>query len=86
MSDDGQLTEVESKVSKIATINSDSFLCITTTVESKSIKTSEFVLAWHMPEVKFGLEQRLLDVSEDTTLPEHVRKWVRFGYLEVHEY
>ncbi len=23
-----------------------------------------------------------LDVSEDTTLPEHVRKWGRFGYLE----
>jgi len=23
-----------------------------------------------------------LDVSEDTTLPDHVRKWGRFGYLE----
>ena len=23
-----------------------------------------------------------LDVSEDTTLPEHVREWGRFGYLE----
>jgi non-lysosomal glucosylceramidase len=27
-----------------------------------------------------------LDVSDDTTLPEHVRKWGRFGYLEGHEY
>ncbi len=23
-----------------------------------------------------------LDVSDDTTLPDHVRKWGRFGYLE----
>jgi non-lysosomal glucosylceramidase len=23
-----------------------------------------------------------VDVSDDTTLPEHVRKWGRFGYLE----
>ncbi len=34
-------------------------MCITTTVEPKSIKTSEFALAWHMPEVKFGLGQKL---------------------------
>jgi hypothetical protein len=34
-------------------------VCITTTVEPKSIKTSEFALAWHMPEVKFGLGQKL---------------------------
>lgn len=27
-----------------------------------------------------------LDVSDDTTLPDHVRKWGRFGYLEGHEY
>jgi len=27
-----------------------------------------------------------LDVSEDTTIPEHVRQWGRFGYLEGHEY
>ena len=27
-----------------------------------------------------------MDVSEDTTLPEHVRKYGRFGYLEGHEY
>jgi hypothetical protein len=68
LSDDGRLTEVESKVPKIGTINSASCVCITTTVEPKSIKTSEFALAWHMPEVYFGLKQKLYS------------KFVRFSF------
>ncbi len=40
------------------TLQTASCVCITTTVEPQSIKTSEFVLAWHMPEIKFGLGQR----------------------------
>ena len=59
LSDDGRLTEVESKVSKVATVSSASCVCITTTVEPQSMKTSEFALAWHMPEVKFGLGQKV---------------------------
>ncbi|CAF1053763.1 unnamed protein product [Adineta steineri] len=152
---DGQLTDAESHLSKISTVNTASCVSITTTVEPHSIKTSEFALAWNMPEVKFGLGQKLyskwytkwfdkstlngtvlclytmnnrlaweeaidkwqkpvlddtslpdwyksalfnesyfiadggsiwLDVSDDTTLPDHVRKWGRYGYLEGHEY
>ncbi|CAF3473761.1 unnamed protein product [Rotaria sp. Silwood1] len=155
LTDDGRLTEDESQNSSIATLSTASSVCITTTVEPKSIKSSEFALAWHMPEIKFGLGQKIyskwytkwfdkatlngtvlclhtmnnrlkwedaitkwqkpvlddaslpdwyksalfnesyfvadggsiwLDVSEDTTLPEHVRSWGRFGYLEGHEY
>ncbi|CAF0984068.1 unnamed protein product [Adineta steineri] len=151
--EDGRLTE--SKTARATTLQSASCVCITTTVEPKSIKASEFVLAWHMPEIKFGLGQKIyskwytrffdkatltgstlciytmknrikwedaiakwqqpilddtstpdwyksalfnetyfiadggtiwLDVSDDHTLPEHIRKWGRFGYLEGHEY
>ncbi|CAF4096168.1 unnamed protein product, partial [Rotaria magnacalcarata] len=153
--DDGRLIEMESPAARPATLNTASCVCITTSVEGKSIKPIEFALAWHMPEIKFGLRQQLyskwyttcfdkstlngtklclytldnrlkweeainkwqkpilddsllpdwyksalfnesyfvadsgsvwLDVSEDTTLSEHVRKWGRFGYLEGHEY
>jgi hypothetical protein len=56
--DDGRLTEVVPKVPKISTVHTASCVCITTTIEPKSIKTSEFALAWHMPEVKFGLGQK----------------------------
>ena len=59
LADDGRLTEIESKVSKVATENSASCVCITTTVEAKSVKTCEFALAWHMPEIKFGLGQKV---------------------------
>jgi hypothetical protein len=58
LAEDGQLTEVEPNIVKIGTLNTASCVCITTTVQPKSIKTSEFALAWHMPEIKFGLGQR----------------------------
>ncbi len=64
MTDDGRLTEVESETPRIATLNTASCVCITTTIEPKSIKTSEFALAWHMPEVKFGLKQKLYSKFE----------------------
>ena len=63
LSDDGRLTEVEPKVSKITTANSASCVCVTTTVQPQSIKTSEFALAWHMPEVKFGLGGKIYSKS-----------------------
>ena len=59
LTDDGRLTEFESKGSKVATANSASCVCVTTTVEPKSVKNCEFALAWHMPEIKFGLGQKL---------------------------
>jgi hypothetical protein len=58
LADDGLLTEPESRTNHTATLNTASCVCVTTTVEPNSIKTSEFVLAWHMPQVKFGLGQR----------------------------
>ncbi|CAF4727784.1 unnamed protein product [Rotaria sp. Silwood1] len=153
LTDDGRLTEPQN--TRSTAVHTASCVCITTTVEPNSIKTSEFVLAWHMPVINFGLGQRQyrrwytkffdietltgstlcvytmknrtqweediakwqqpilddqslpewyksalfnesyfiadggtiwLDVSEDTTLPDHVREWGRFGYLEGHEY
>ncbi|CAF2719013.1 unnamed protein product [Rotaria sp. Silwood2] len=153
LTDDGRLTE--SKTVRSTSVHTASCVCITTTVEPNSIKTSEFVLVWHMPIINFGLGQRQyrrwytkffdtetltgstlcihamknriqweeaiakwqqpilddeslpewyksalfnesyfiadggsmwLDVSEDMTLPKHVREWGRFGYLEGHEY
>ncbi|CAF2632217.1 unnamed protein product [Rotaria sp. Silwood2] len=155
LTDDGRLTEIESQSPRIATLNSASCVCITTTVEPKSIKVSEFALAWHMPKIKFGYGSKIytkwytkffdqetlngtvlclhtmnnrltweeainkwqqpvlddsllpdwyksalfnesyfiadggsiwLDVNDDTALPEHIRNWGRFGYLEGHEY
>jgi len=59
LAEDGQLTEIEPNIVKIGTLNTASCVCITTTVQPKSIKTSEFALAWHMPEIKFGLVQKL---------------------------
>lgn len=64
LTDDGQLTEVETKTTKITSLNSASCVCITTTVEPNSIKTSEFALTWHMPEIKFGLGQKLYSKFE----------------------
>jgi hypothetical protein len=58
------LTEAESKGARISGINTASCVCITTTVEPNSIKTSEFALAWNMPEVKFGLGQKLYSKFE----------------------
>ncbi|CAF1547381.1 unnamed protein product, partial [Adineta ricciae] len=154
-SDDGRLTEKDTKYPKIGVLNTASCVCITTTVEPHQMKTSEFALSWNMPEVKFGLGQKIyskwytkwfdkstlngsvlclhtlknrvkwedaiakwqqpvlddpslpdwyksalfnesyfiadggsiwLDVSDDVSLPDHVRKWGRYGYLEGHEY
>jgi hypothetical protein len=56
LTDDGRLTELET--ARPATLHTASCVCITTTVEPNSIKTSEFVLAWHMPLIKFGLGQK----------------------------
>ena len=58
MTDDGRLTDVESKIGKTATLNTASCVCISTTVQPKEIKTLEFALTWHMPEIKFGLGQK----------------------------
>lgn len=63
-SDDGRLTEIESKISKISTTSSASCVCITSTIEPNSSKTAEFALAWHMPEVKFGLGQKVYSKFE----------------------
>lgn len=74
LTDDGRLTgtalysrshrhlvrpTLESTSQSCNTIRSASCVCITTTVEPNSIKTSEFALAWHMPVVRFGLGQKL---------------------------
>jgi len=64
LTDDGRLTEVESTIPRIATLNTASCVCITTTIEPNSIKTSEFALAWHMPEVKFHHGQQLYSKFE----------------------
>jgi hypothetical protein len=64
LTDDGRLTEVESTIPRIATLNTASCVCITTTIEPNSIKTSEFALAWHMPEVKFYYEKELYSKFE----------------------
>ncbi|CAF0909888.1 unnamed protein product [Adineta ricciae] len=154
LTEDGRLTEPNTTI-RPAGLYSASCVCITSTIAPKSIKTSEFALAWHMPRIKFGLGQKSyskwytkffdkesltgstlciytmqhrtkweediakwqqpilddqslpdwyksaifnesyfiadggtvwLDVSDDHTLPEHIRKWGRFGYLEGHEY
>ncbi|CAF4494167.1 unnamed protein product [Rotaria socialis] len=150
---DGRLTEPAA--TSAANSHTASCVCITTTVEPNSIKTSEFALAWHMPLINFGLAAKTyrrwytkhfdqetltgstlcmytiknrtqweediakwqqpvlddpalpdwyksalfnesyfvadggtiwVDVSDDTTLSDHVRKWGRYGYLEGHEY
>lgn len=51
-------SKLESKTARPATSQTASCVCITTTVEPNSIKTSEFALTWHMPEIKFGLGQK----------------------------
>lgn len=50
---------MEPSTPKKGELNTASCVCITTTVEPNSIKTSEFALAWHMPEIKFGLGQKI---------------------------
>lgn len=59
LTDDGRLTEFESKGPKTPTANSASCVCVTTTVEARSVQNCEFALAWHMPQIKFGLGQKL---------------------------
>ncbi len=49
---------LEPKTARPATLRTASCVCVSTTVEPNSIKTSQFVLAWHMPVVKFGLGQK----------------------------
>jgi len=56
LTDDGRLTE--STTQGPSSQRTASCVCITTTVEPNSIKTSEFALAWHMPIVQFGLGQK----------------------------
>ena len=55
---------LEPKTARPATLHTASCVCITTTIEPNSIKTSEFALAWHMPEVKFGLGQKVYSKFE----------------------
>jgi len=155
LTDDGLLFQSDTNSPRAGTLSSASCVCVMNKIEPGSMKTVEFALSWHMPEIEFGLKTRKyfkrymkcfdgvtwdsvslclytmgkrhewekainkwqqpilddtelpdwyksalfnetyfiadggtiwVDVADDLTLPDHVRKWGRFGYLEGHEY
>jgi hypothetical protein len=58
LTNDGRLTQVDSASNRVGGLHTASCVCITSTVEPHSMKTAEFALAWHMPEVVFGLKEK----------------------------
>ncbi|CAF0772366.1 unnamed protein product, partial [Didymodactylos carnosus] len=54
---DGQLDENQKEFPQKSSVGTASCVCVQTTVQPQEIKTTEFVLAWHMPIVKFGCAQ-----------------------------
>lgn len=58
LTDDGLLNQNDSDEPRTGTLHSASCVCITMTVEASSTKTAEFALAWHMPQIRFGLKLR----------------------------